>query len=343
MVASTAVFGPVRSRRLGRIVGINNTPSSPCSYHCAYCQSGVPQLPQIERRGFYQPHALLDAVEQRLAKLRLRGESVDHLVFSPAGEPTLDAKLGRSIELLATLGLPIAVFTNGSLLTRDDVRAELGRADWVSIKIDSARERSWRQLNGPHATLRFDLMLQGMRVFAAQHRGVLSTDTTLVDGINTATPEIEAVADFIACLRPRTAYLGEPLRPTALSGCRPPPAVSLERARGAFSERGLDAVFFTSLPDADCAFTGDLASDLLGVTAVQPLSAADVGALLEKAGADWSAVQHLVAAGALRQVQHLGGSFFVGCLAPGPRRANAPRLDPLAKGRVESGTHSESA
>jgi len=34
------VFGPVRSRRLGRSLGVNNIPPKMCSYWCAYCQLG---------------------------------------------------------------------------------------------------------------------------------------------------------------------------------------------------------------------------------------------------------------------------------------------------------------
>ena len=36
----TRVFGPVPSRHLGKIAGINNIPPQICTYSCVYCQLG---------------------------------------------------------------------------------------------------------------------------------------------------------------------------------------------------------------------------------------------------------------------------------------------------------------
>ena len=69
------------------------------------------------------------------------GEPIDYLTIVSDGEPTLDANLGRMIELLRPLGIKIAVITNASLIWREDVRSELKKADWVSLKVDSVGKR----------------------------------------------------------------------------------------------------------------------------------------------------------------------------------------------------------
>jgi hypothetical protein len=43
------VFGPVRSRRLGWSLGINNVPHKTCSYACIYCQVGATTRARIRR------------------------------------------------------------------------------------------------------------------------------------------------------------------------------------------------------------------------------------------------------------------------------------------------------
>jgi wyosine [tRNA(Phe)-imidazoG37] synthetase (radical SAM superfamily) len=115
-------FGPVPSRRLGRSLGINNIPPKSCTYSCVYCQVGPTPRTEVLPRAFYAPTQIVQEVKAHLARLRERGERVDYLTFVPDGEPTLDSRLGETIDRLRPLGIPIAVISNGSLLSREDVR-----------------------------------------------------------------------------------------------------------------------------------------------------------------------------------------------------------------------------
>lgn len=108
-------FGPVPSRRLGRSLGINNTPPKHCSYACVYYQVGPTPVTGTVPRAFYTPRAILDAVSGRLDSLAAGGERVDWLTFVPDDEPTLDANPGEAIALLRPLGIPIAVISNAFL------------------------------------------------------------------------------------------------------------------------------------------------------------------------------------------------------------------------------------
>jgi wyosine [tRNA(Phe)-imidazoG37] synthetase (radical SAM superfamily) len=53
--------------------------------------------------------------------------------------------------MLRPLGIPIAVITNSSLVWRADVRADLCKADWVSLKLDAVDEAAWHRTNRPLA------------------------------------------------------------------------------------------------------------------------------------------------------------------------------------------------
>ena len=122
---------------------------------------------------------ILRSVEDRLEALARRGEGVDWLTFVPDGEPTLDANLGETIELLRTLCIPIAVITNSSLLWREGVREVLRKTDWLSVKVDATDPDLWRRVNRPDPALKLDAILGGISSLATSYRGTLTTETML--------------------------------------------------------------------------------------------------------------------------------------------------------------------
>ena len=64
------IYGSVPSRRLGRSLGINNSPPKICSYSCVYCQMGNTSNMQVERQTFYQPEEVAQAVREKIEQLR---------------------------------------------------------------------------------------------------------------------------------------------------------------------------------------------------------------------------------------------------------------------------------
>jgi len=114
---------------------------------------------RIERSSFYNPEEILKDVEKKIKDAKDKGESIDYLTFVPDGEPTLDINLGKEIELIKSLGIKIAVISNASLVLQEDVRDDLCKADWVSLKIDAVSGDVWRRINRPHKSLQPDMIL----------------------------------------------------------------------------------------------------------------------------------------------------------------------------------------
>jgi len=194
------VFGPVPSRRLGRSMGINNIPPKLCTYSCVYCQLGRTRRMEVRRAPFYEPREILQETEEKIAKTREIGLRIDYLTFVADGEPTLDVNLGREIEMLRPLGIKVAVITNGSLISLEDVRADLAKADWVSLKVDCTQEDLWRRINRPKRTLQLEAILDGMLEFARAFTGELVTETMLIQNRYHGFDDIERLAEFIASL-----------------------------------------------------------------------------------------------------------------------------------------------
>ncbi len=311
MVEVMIAFGPVPSRRLGRSLGINNIPHKACTYSCAYCQVGRTIHKEIDRRLFYQPGELLRDVRDKTGKARRKNEPIDYLSFVPDGEPTLDINLGLEIDLLRSLGLKIAVITNASLLWRKDVRMELMKADWVSVKVDSVMKKSWYMVNRPQMTLQIESILDGILEFARTYKGILATETMLVRNINDTVAGIEAVSDFLALVQPDISYLAVPLRPPAEKRVQPPGEEVVNRAYQQLSSKLTRVELLIGYEGTAFASTGNAAEDLLDITAVHPMRRDAVEDLLKNASAEWAVVDDLIVRGELVESEHEGKTFYL--------------------------------
>ena len=308
------VFGPVPSRRLGRSLGINNIPPKTCSYSCVYCQLGRTLRMEAERRDFYDPAEIVQVTRKRVGELRDRGERINYLTFVPDGEPTLDLNLGRKISALKDLGIPIAVISNASLIGRADVREELSAADWVSLKVDAAREEVWKRVNRPHKSLSLEVIRKGILEFAREFEGTLVTETMLVSGTNDSEEEIAAVAKFLAAVKPKVAYIAIPTRPPAEPWVEPPSEKALAMAYAVFSERLPHVELLIGYEGDAFEASGDAAADILSITAVHPLREDALRKLLARDGADWSVVEDLLQEGKLVELEYRGHRFFLRAL-----------------------------
>jgi wyosine [tRNA(Phe)-imidazoG37] synthetase (radical SAM superfamily) len=273
---------------------------------------------QTTRSVFYEPEEVLRAVRRKVEAAGAVGEAIDYLTFVPDGEPTLDANLGREIELLSSLGIKIAVITNGSLTWLRDVRDDLMKVDWVSLKVDSTWEEVWRSLDRPYGTLQLSSILGGMLEFARAYPGVLVTETMLVESVNDGDEHINDVADFLAQLGPARAYLSIPTRPPAEAWVRPPAEEVINQAYQILSKRVPHVEYLIGYEGDAFTFTGDVEKDLLSITAVHPMRREAVSDFLSRAGAGWSLIRRLIAQGQLVETSYAGRNFIMRKL-PGRR------------------------
>ncbi len=205
------IFGPVTSRRLGQSLGVDPIPLKTCTYNCLYCQLGRESSPLYER----SEYADVDAAAE-VALWAESGGTADYITLSGSGEPTLNAGLGGLIDALkAVTDIPIAVITNGSLLFRPDVRADLMKADLVAPSLDAGDEETWRRINRPHPGIAFEDMTEGLIRFREEFPGRLWLEVFLIEGINTSEEQVSRIAALAERINPERIQLNTAVRPAA--------------------------------------------------------------------------------------------------------------------------------
>jgi len=309
------IFGPVPSRRLGQSLGVNNIPPKNCTYACIYCQLGRAISMSTQRQSFYSPQRLAQVAKDKVIRLQDQGITLDYITIVPDGEPTLDIHLLALITLLKEIPIPLAIITNGSLVTDNNVAEALLLADWVSLKVDAYTEKVWRKIDRPCGNLQHQNMLEGMQRFATRFHnkasGKLMTETMLIEGVNTESTEQEAVVDFIATLNPDTAYLAIPTRPPAVSSVVAASEASLTRTFVLFSEKLPSVEYLVGYEGNAFSNSGDARKDLLSITAVHPMREDAVANLLARDKADFSLVDTLIKEHLLRANIYRGNTYYV--------------------------------
>ena len=309
----TLVFGPVPSRRLGRSLGINNIPPKTCSYSCVYCQVGKTTNTTVDRQAFYKPEELSRAVRRKIDEATVRNEKIDYLTFVPDGEPTLDRNISKEISSLKQTGIPIAVITNASLLWRDDLKEDLRKAYFISLKVDAVSEDLWRKINRPHKNLRLTTVLDGIRKFTAEFRGTVVSETMLIGNVPYG-DELEKIAEFLAALKKlNKAYVAIPTRPPTENWVKRAKEDVINAAFQAFSKKLGASRVECLMRYEGCVFasTGNVEEDLLSITAVHPMREEAVKKLLEKADADWQVVETLVGENKLVELEYEGNTYYM--------------------------------
>jgi len=207
------IYGPVPSRRLGYSLGVDILPYKTCTLDCVYCQLG-PTPETTERAGsFFEEQEILSQIQDAVTSSQGR---IDYVTFSGSGEPTLNAGLGSLIrKIKAMTDIPVAVLTNSTLLTLQEVRQALMEADLVVPSLAAATQEAFERVNRPHPSLEVRDIIQSLVRFRQEYRGQLWLEVMLVAGINDSPEHIQELKETAAAIHPDRVQLNTVVRPPA--------------------------------------------------------------------------------------------------------------------------------
>lgn len=166
------VYGPVRSRRLGRSLGVNVLPLGVkvCNMNCAYCQYGWSRGERarlMRRPAWPSPAQVGAAVTARLLKAERTGETLDRLTVAGHGEPTLHPAFEEITERLVDVrdrlapDLRLTVLSNSTTAAWPGVRRALTLFDERHMKLDAGDPITYAYVNGLGTSIR--TIVDGLR------------------------------------------------------------------------------------------------------------------------------------------------------------------------------------
>jgi len=191
------IFGPVPSRRLGFSLGVDLVPFKTCTLDCVYCQLGSTTRKTVLRRPYVPAERIIAELKAALG----HGQEIDYITLSGSGEPTLNSQIGWIIdETRKITDTPVAILTNGTLLSIKSVRKELSRADLVIPSLDATSQEVFEKVNRPYLSLRIESVIGGLKAFREEFKGQIWLEVMLVKGINDGADAIESLGKVTAQL-----------------------------------------------------------------------------------------------------------------------------------------------
>jgi wyosine [tRNA(Phe)-imidazoG37] synthetase (radical SAM superfamily) len=227
-------FGPVPSRRLGLSLGIDVIPKKLCSLDCVYCEVGVTDKRGLARKEYLPVKDILAEVKDVVAEY----PDIDCITISGSGEPTLNSKIGDIIRGIKQMtNIPVAVLTNGTLLSDPEVRKDLMDADIVSPSLDAVTPEIFQQVDRPNPKLRIDNIIEGIKTFRKEYHGRMWIEILFVSGMNDQDDEVYKLKQVIDEIRPEKIHLNTVIRPPAYSIAKPTSEARLKEIQKILGDR----------------------------------------------------------------------------------------------------------
>ena len=206
------IFGPVLSRRFGRSLGVDLSPSiKQCNFDCVYCE--LYKAKPVDFMSEVVPYTqILEAIKSGLEAHK----DICVLTFTATGEPTLYPQLYELISATKPLLPPhikTLILSNGSRFQAQKKALEL--FDIVKFSIDAAILGDFRKIDRPSKALSLPSILRGIEDFSASFRGELVAEVLLVEGHNDSEENLRSIAEFLRHIRISRVDLGSIDRPSA--------------------------------------------------------------------------------------------------------------------------------
>lgn len=199
-------------------LGVDLVPRKVCTLDCVYCEVGETTLLTTRRKEYVPFNKLKDELRHFFEN----NPDPDYITFSGSGEPTLNIRFGEVVDYIKKLkpGLPVAVLTNGTLLSDRAVRDELKKADLVLPSLDAATEAVFSRINRPASGLDIEKYIQGLVDFRKEYEGKIFLEIFILPGYNYDDDELDELKKAIIRIKPDSVQLNTLDRPGTVSGLR---------------------------------------------------------------------------------------------------------------------------
>jgi wyosine [tRNA(Phe)-imidazoG37] synthetase (radical SAM superfamily) len=271
------LFGPVPSRRLGMSLGVDLVPHKVCSLNCVYCECGATTNLTTERKE-YVPY---DEIINELIDFFKANDNPDYITFSGAGEPTLNIHIGKVIDFIkSNYKVPVAVLTNGSLLSNAEVRQELLQADLILPSLDAASNMAFKKIDRPSSNLNIEDYIEGLINFSHEFNGTIWLEIMILPGFNDDMENLLGLKEAILKINPAKVQLNTLDRPGVIDKIRAATRIELQNIIDTWGLDQVEIIASTAIRKHNQSFRKDTENAILETISRRPCTLDDLQKIL---------------------------------------------------------------
>jgi wyosine [tRNA(Phe)-imidazoG37] synthetase (radical SAM superfamily) len=207
------IFGPVNSRRFGKSLGIDLSPSKKqCNFDCLYCE-----LEPAKTMESYEDVVSVKEIMEVLKGSLAEHQDIDALTVTANGEPTLYPHLFELMNEIDKIkgNIKTLILSNSAMIHNDKTQEALMKFDTVKLSLDCATARCLKRLDRADKSIKIESIKDGMLLFRSKFSKALIIEILMVKGINDSLEEIEKLNEYLLKLNPTRIDIGTIDRPPA--------------------------------------------------------------------------------------------------------------------------------
>ena len=207
------IFGPIHSRRFGKSLGVDLSPSKKqCNFDCLYCE-----LDPADTMGEYDDVLSVVEIVFAIKTALVEHRDIDVLTITANGEPTLYPYLSELIDEINLFrgDTRTLILSNASMIDRVEVQDALMKFDEVKLSLDCASARCLKRLDRSDVSIDVESIKSGMLEFWNRYDKSLVIEILMVKNLNDSSDEIGKLNEYLMKLRPTRIDMGTIDRPPA--------------------------------------------------------------------------------------------------------------------------------
>ena len=210
---SEIIFGPVNSRRFGKSLGIDLSPTlKQCNFDCVYCElKGAKPIKKM------QDVVPVKDVINSLKEALVKHSNIDVITITANGEPTLYPYLDNLVTEINKIkqSHKLLILSNGASIVDKKIQKTLEKIDIVKLSLDCASPKCFKKIDRPYSDIDLNSIIESIKSFSHSFRGSLVIEILVVEGINDKEEEFEKLNIVLNGIKPTRVDISTIDRPPA--------------------------------------------------------------------------------------------------------------------------------